>query len=51
MKVKTRSMRSKARTMKTQEDVVVKGDVYEDQEDCDVLFEVDVREMLVALPR
>ena len=27
------------------------GDVYEDQEDRDVLLEVDVRELLVALPR
>ena len=30
---------------------MVKGDVYEDQEDCDVLLEVDVLELLVALPR
>ena len=29
----------------------MKGDVYEDQEDCDVLLEVDVLELLVALPR
>ena len=34
-----------------QEDVVVNGDVYEEQEDCDVLLEVDVLELLVALPR
>ena len=30
---------------------MVKGDVYEDQEDCDVLLEVDALELLVALPR
>ena len=30
---------------------MVKGDVYEDQEDCDVLLEVDVLELLVALPK
>ena len=33
-----------------QEDVVVRGDVYEDQEDCDVLLEVDVLERY-QLPR
>ena len=28
----------------------MKGDVYEDQEGCDVLLEMDVLELLVALP-
>ena len=34
-----------------QTDVVAKGDVYEDQKDCDVLLKVDVLGLLVALPR
>ena len=32
-------------------DVVVKDDVYESQEDCDVLLDVDVLGLLEALPR
>ena len=34
-----------------QADVVVKDDVYEDQDNCDVLVEVDVLKLLEALPR
>ena len=49
MKVKMRTMRLKARMMKIKKMLLC--DVYEDQEDCDVLLEVDVLERLVALPR
>ena len=37
--------------MKFKKMLFVKGDVCEDQEDCDVLLKVDVLELLVALPR